>query len=139
MNKHTKLGIIVAPFLAIGGYIAADYYQQHKMEKKIYHNLLVEGKCDIDQGSCLLKAYGLILKYTVQDGVTNIESNHPLATAQIGMADETGVDSPKDLVPDTERKNWKIKKTEYFSGKKSVILSATTKGQVFNGKFSSTK
>ena len=26
MNKHKKLALIVAPFLLIGGYVAADYY-----------------------------------------------------------------------------------------------------------------
>lgn len=139
MHKHTKAAIIVAPFLAIGGYIAADYYHKYTMEERIYHNLAIEGKCDIDQGVCLLKGAGLILKYSVQGDETNIESNHPLATAQIGMANEVEVESPKDLIPDSERKNWKIKKSEYFSGKESVILSVTTQGHVFNGKFSSSK
>ena len=32
MNKHTKLAFMVAPFLAIIGFIGADYYEESQAD-----------------------------------------------------------------------------------------------------------
>lgn len=142
MNKHKRLAIIIAPFLAIGGYIATDYYQTFQADKKRLHTLAVEGSCDINQGKCLLKGAGLILEYSKQGEMTNLESNVPLVTASIGMKSDE-MNKPYDLNPDSERKNWKIATSEYFKKENAnddaVRLIVMTKGHVFFSEFSNSK
>ena len=140
MNKHNKLAIIIAPFLAIGGYIATDYYDTYQVNKKRFHNITVEGQCNIDTGPCLLKGAGLILEFSKNGGLTNLEANYPLTTAAIGMM---GSDEPTNLVPDASKKNWSVNTSTYMKSVKSdgnairVLVSA--KDHFFFSEFSSTK
>ena len=140
MNKHIKLAIVIAPFLAIGGYIATDYYDTYQVNKKRYHTITVEGQCDIDTGPCLLKGAGLILEFSKNGEVTNLEANYPLSTAAIGML---GSDEPTNLTPDTSKKNWSVNTSTYMKSVKSdgnairVLVSA--KDHFFFSEFSSTK
>ncbi len=142
MNKHKKLAIIIAPFLAIGGYILADYYDKYQVDKKRYHMLKIEGKCDIDQGPCLLKGAGLILEYTIKGEFTNIEANYPLGAAAIGM-EVSENNKPFNLSPATsDNKNWTIETSTYkHSGtadSDTIRLVVTAKKHAFFSEFSST-
>ena len=140
MNKHIKLAIVIAPFLAIGGYIATDYYDTYQVNKKRYHTITVEGQCDIDTGPCLLKGAGLILEFSKNGEVTNLEANYPLSTVAIGML---GSDEPTNLTPDTSKKNWSVNTSTYMKSVNSygnairVLVSA--KNHFFFSEFSSTK
>ena len=140
MNQHIKLAIVIAPFLAIGGYIATDYYDTYQVNKKRYHTLTVEGQCDIDTGQCLLKGAGLILEFSKKGEVTNLETNVPLDTATIGML---GSDEPTNLTPDASKKNWSVNTSAYMNSVKAegnairVLVSA--KDHFFFSEFSNTK
>ena len=141
MNKHKKLAFIVAPFLAIGGYIAADYYDRFQVDKKRYHTLKIEGKCDIDQGPCLLKGAGLILEYTIVGELTNIEANHPLGAAAIGMKGGE-VEKPFSLEPKIDKKNWTIPTLEFKNSSTNsgtVRLVVTAKDHTFFSEFSNSQ
>jgi len=140
MNRHKKLAFMVAPFLAIGGYVAAHYYDIYQVDKKRYHTLKVEGKCDIDQGPCLLKGAGLILEYTIKGDITNIEANHTLGAAAIGMSSE---EKPYNLEPKTiEKKNWTIPTTTFKQASNNngtIRLVVTAKDHTFFSEFSSSE
>ena len=63
MNRHTKIAIVIAPFLAIGGYILADFY--HAYESKPTDKVLIAtGDCKPLQNQCEIQGIGL--KFTVQ-------------------------------------------------------------------------
>jgi len=142
MNRHVKLAIMIAPFLAIGGYIATDYYDKYQNDKKRYHNLKVEGKCNIDTGPCLLKGAGLILEYTIQGELTNIEANYPLGSAAIGMKVSEN-DKPFNLKPKTDKKNWSISTSTYKHpaaiNSDAVRIVVTAKDHTFFSEFSSSE
>jgi len=142
MNKHTKLAVIIAPFLAVGGYIATDFYDQYKKDQKRYHNITVKGDCDIVRGPCLLEGAGLILEYTITGGMTNLESNYPLGSAAIGMKG-AGTDKPYNLTPSSDQKNWEINTSTYtgssLSSGATIRLVVTSKGHSFFSEFSSTQ
>ena len=142
MNKHKKLAIIIAPFLAIGGYIATDFYDSHQKNKKRYHNITVQGDCNIVHGPCLLQGAGLTLEFTINGEQTNIESNYPLETAAIGIKDAE-VDKPYNLTPNTDRKNWTIDTSAYNQSKTphsaTVRLIVTSKGHSFFSEFTNTQ
>lgn len=139
MNKHKKLAFMVAPFLAIGGYIAADYYDRAQVDKKRYHNLAIEGKCDIDQGPCLFKGAGLIIEYTIKGELTHIEANHPLGAAAIGMSDD---EKPYNLEPKIDKKNWTIPTATFRNASNNsgtIRLVVTAKDHTFFSEFSNSE
>ena len=142
MNKHTKTAVIVAPFLAIGGYIATDYYDQYKTDQKRYHNITVQGDCDIVRGPCLLEGAGLILEYTIKGEMTNLEANYPLGSAAIGMKGAE-TDKPFNLTPSGDQKNWLIDTSTYtgsnLTSDATIRLVVTAKGHSFFSEFSSTQ
>ncbi len=142
MNRHTKTAIMVAPFLAIGGYIATDYYDQYKTDQKRYHNITIQGECDVASGPCTLEGAGLILEYTINDQMTNLESNYPLTTAAIGMKG-IAEDKPYNLTPSGDQKNWQINTSSYtdssLSSSAVIRLIVTAKGHSFFSEFSSTQ
>lgn len=142
MNKHIKLAILIAPFLAIGGYIATDYYDNYKIDQKRYHKISVEGNCDVKQGKCLLKGAGLLLEFSTTGDITNLESSYPLDSAAIGLkGDEKN--KPHNLKPDSNRKNWTIPTREYSNSNEDdgttirIIVSAND--HLFFSEFTSTK
>ncbi len=138
MNKHKKLAFMIAPFLAIGGYILADYYDKYQVDKKRYHTLKTEGKCNIDQGPCLLKGAGLILEYTIKGELTNIEANHPLGAAAISMS---GDEKPFNLEPKIDKKNWTIPTLTFkklTTNNDKIRLVVTAKDHTFFSEFSNT-
>ena len=47
MNKHTRLAFMVAPILAVIGYIGADYYKEAEAEMTKIIQLVPEGHCDV--------------------------------------------------------------------------------------------
>ncbi len=141
MNRHKKLAFIVAPFLAIGGYIAADYYDRSQVDKKRYHSLKVEGQCNIDRGPCLLKGAGLVVEYTVKGELTNIEANHELTTAAIGMSGDSDR-NPYNLTPKADQKNWTIPTLTFkdsTSNDGTVRLVVTAEDHIFFSEFSNTQ
>ncbi|MFK5985495.1 MAG: hypothetical protein QM479_08720 [Pseudomonadota bacterium] len=85
MTPHTKIAIVIAPFLLIGGYIAADYYKEITAAQKNLFQLEVQGTCDIIASQCVLKHDRLTLNITDQQGITQILSNHALDTAAISI------------------------------------------------------
>ena len=112
MNKHTKLAILIAPFLAIGGYVATDYYDKYKINQTRYHQITVQGDCDIEKGKCLLKGAGLLLEYSRNGTVTHLESNFPLDTAAIAIVNHED-EAPHNLTPASDKKNWTIDTADY--------------------------
>ncbi len=142
MSKHKKLAIIIAPFLAIGGYVATDYYDKHQTNKKRYHNIKIQGKCDIDRGPCLLEGAGLILEYTIKGDLTNIEANYPLGSAAISMKVGDN-EKPFNLTPVSNKKNWTIQTSTYkhseTASSETIRLVVTAKNHTFFSEFSSTK
>jgi hypothetical protein len=73
-NKHKFIAIIMAPFLAIGGYGLADLYMNKKEDAK-YYQLVPKGSCNPVQDSCEIEGRGLTLN--VKFGASP-QSNQPL-------------------------------------------------------------
>ena len=45
MNRHTKVALMVAPFLILGGYIASDFYLENKADQERVFNMVPFGHC----------------------------------------------------------------------------------------------
>ncbi len=89
MNKHTKLAFMVAPFLAIFGFIGADFYEESKADDNKIIQLSPEGHCDIINQNCILKSGEFKINISDKAGVTEVNSTFPLDSATLFLVDKS--------------------------------------------------
>ncbi|WP_114327758.1 hypothetical protein [Candidatus Colwellia aromaticivorans] len=88
MNRHLKAAFMVAPFLAILGYVGADYYGESVAARAKIIQLAPEGHCDIINKSCVLKSGEFKVNISDEAGVTEVNSTFPLDTATLFLVDK---------------------------------------------------
>ncbi|XPF92556.1 hypothetical protein ACM9HF_10950 [Colwellia sp. RE-S-Sl-9] len=88
MNKHTKLALLVAPFLILGGYIASDLYIENQAEKTRVFQLEPTGNCDVINKSCILKSGEFEVNIYDEEGITTVNSTFPLDSATLFLVSE---------------------------------------------------
>lgn len=88
MNRHLKMAFMVAPFLAILGFVGADLYEENKAAEEKITQLAPEGHCDIINQSCVLKSGEFKVNISDVNGVTEVNSTFPLDTATLFLVDE---------------------------------------------------
>lgn len=109
-----KIAIVVAPFLLIGGYIAADYYQSSKeseileaaAKKTAAFRLERDPACQLPTGKCVLKKNNLLLTLGVDRDSYHLQSSHALDGVTLGLAQYDRVTQPVQMQPDQDRKGW---------------------------------
>ena len=89
MNRHLKAAFMVAPFLAVLGYIGADYYNENEAAKLKIVQLVPEGHCDIINHSCVLKSGEFKVNISDKEGVTEVNSTFPLDSATLFLVDKS--------------------------------------------------
>jgi hypothetical protein len=89
MNRHLKVAFMVAPFLAVLGYIGADYYNENEAAKTKIIELVPEGHCDIINQSCVLKSGDFKVNVSDEGGVTEVNSTFPLDSATLFLVDKS--------------------------------------------------
>ena len=88
MNRHLKVAFMVAPFLAVLGYIGADYYNESEASKTKIIQLVPEGHCDIINQSCVLVSGEFKVNISDQAGITEVNSTFPLDSATLFLVDK---------------------------------------------------
>jgi hypothetical protein len=88
MNKHLKVAFMVAPILAVLGFVGADYYEESEASKVKITELIPEGHCDIINNSCVLKSGEFKVNISDEAGVTEVNSTFPLDTATLFLVDK---------------------------------------------------
>ena len=97
MNKHTKLAFMVAPILAIVGFIAADYYEENEAAQSKIVQLVTEGHCDVANKSCVLISGDFKINVSDEAGVTEVNSTFPLDSATLFLVDKSDKMTPYPL------------------------------------------
>jgi len=97
MNKHVKLAFMVAPILAIVGFIAADFYEESEAAKDKIVQLVAQGGCDIVNKNCLLVSGEFKVNVSDKAGVTEINSTFPLDSATLFLVDKNNKMTPYPL------------------------------------------
>jgi hypothetical protein len=97
MNKHSKLALLVAPFLILGGYIASDFYLESQAEKQRVFQLTPSGNCDVINKRCVLKSGEFEVNVYDESGVTTVNSTFPLDTATLFLVSENNEVTPYPL------------------------------------------
>ena len=88
MNKHTKIAFMVAPILAVIGFIAADYYKEDQASKDKIIQLVPFGHCDVINENCILKAGDFEVNVFDKKGMTTVNSTFPLDSAFLFLVDK---------------------------------------------------
>jgi hypothetical protein len=88
MNKHTRTAFMVAPILAVIGYIAADYYEEDQAEKEKVIQLVPFEDCDVINQKCILRAGDFEVNVFDKDNLTTVNSTFPLDSATIFLVDK---------------------------------------------------
>ncbi|PID45963.1 MAG: hypothetical protein CSB47_06570 [Proteobacteria bacterium] len=66
-DKHKLIALIMAPFLAIGGYGLADLYMNSREDNSKFYKLVPKGECKPLQDSCLIEGRGVTLNVRFND------------------------------------------------------------------------
>jgi len=144
MGKNTKLAILIAPILAVLGYIAADYYAEYQAKETKIYQLVNEGVCDILNHQCVLKSGDFKVNVYDEKGVTIVNSTFPLDNATLFLVNN-GVDRQDkgQVYPLTMKDNfyyWQsntpLREMLETSGKKQKLrLIASIKGGKYLAEF----
>lgn len=89
MNRHTKMAILIAPVLAIGAYIASDFYLAHQADKAKVIPLSIETTCDVLAGKCVLVSGEFKANVYDEQGKTTINSTYPLDSGTLFLVDSS--------------------------------------------------
>ncbi|SEL51137.1 hypothetical protein SAMN05216262_11295 [Colwellia chukchiensis] len=81
MNRHTKLALMVAPFLILGGYIASDFYVEQQAQQTRVFKLQPFGHCDVLNQKCILKSGEFEVNIYDKAGITTVNATFPLDSA----------------------------------------------------------
>jgi galactose mutarotase-like enzyme len=116
MNKHQKIAVLIAPFLMIGGYIAADYYLLSKhtsldkkfeqQEQQQAHRLVLKETCELSKSPCVLTkdTLAVTLSLSASKQILYVVTNHPADGVQLAL----NMAKPKSLTRLNDGKYWKI-------------------------------
>lgn len=114
MNRHTKLAIIISPFLAIGGYIAAGYYADSQMNKERFLPLAQEGECQLQQGDCKLNNGQFQINLARKNEGIHLTTTHPIDHAVISLIDNaTQKEKLYPLKHTINRGNWLLATNDF--------------------------
>jgi hypothetical protein len=93
MNKHVKMAFMVAPFLAIFGFVGADYYEEALANEEKLIELTLDGHCDVlsqinVNQNCVLKSKDFKINISDEAGITSVNANFPLDSATFFLVDK---------------------------------------------------
>ena len=110
MTRDKKIALFIAPFLVIGGYIAADYYAVYRAEeeakKNRFYELSLQGACDISKTHCLLSNEHLQLDISDNQGVTYLKSSYPLDSVSFSYLEADGHEQSYQFNQGMDRQHW---------------------------------
>lgn len=124
MNKHTKMAILTAPFLAIGGYVASGYFLEKTVQAPRLLTLIQEAPCNMLDTPCVLKATGLTFQISDSGGNTEVTSSVGMASITIAFVDKDGTESAYPLLAAEGPRTWTA--TTNYSQMRSISGAEVT-------------
>lgn len=88
MNKHTKVAVLVAPLLAVLGYVASDYFIENDADESKLITLVPESSCAVLAGECVLISGDFKINVFDKAGITVVNSTFPLDEAVLFLVND---------------------------------------------------
>lgn len=121
MNKHTKVAVLVAPLLAVLGYIASDYYIENDASQNKLITLAPESSCEVLTNGCVLISGDFKINVFDKAGSTVVNSTFPLDEAVLFLVDQDDVATAFPLT--------KLQSNYYWQAQTPLRLFATEGGE----------
>lgn len=118
MNKDTRLAIVLAPFLLIGGYIISDQYLEAKSTTSGIFALTTQGQCAPFTADCILQSGDMQINITDEQGLTKTNTSYPVDTVAISLVYKNG----KEIIYGLER----VGNEQYWERKTDIRKAFTT-------------
>ncbi len=106
MNKHSRMAVVIAPFLAIGGYVASGYYLDDQALEARILTLEQEDPCNMLDTPCVLNATGLIFQLSHESGKTTVTTSFNMETLTISFVGTNGTEAAYPLLATDRNKTW---------------------------------
>jgi len=140
MSKHIKVAILVAPILAVIGYIAADYYDEYQAKQDKIFQLVSEQPCDVLAHKCVLTSSEFKVSIYDEKGMTTVNSTFPLDNATLFLVDDKGQGNAYPLGMIDSAYYWQSKtplraQLEGSGKKQKMRLIASIKGGKYLAEF----
>ena len=110
MSKHKIIAVLMAPFLAIAGFIAAGYFTDSEAPMRAF---ILERECRLSENSCELKTLGLTVGLSSSDVIEpgrsiniQLNSSEKLNDVLISLANKKQQSSPFRL-NEKENNQWR--------------------------------
>ena len=97
MNKHTRVSLIIAPFLFIGGYGLMDGYLLENTKPRIIEMEVADDDCNISAESCVLTAGKMAMSIYLEDTMTVVNTTLPMYRLSLLVAAEDGTQTESQL------------------------------------------
>lgn len=107
MNKHTKVSLIVAPFLLIAGYGLMDLYLLQTKQERIIQMDVVDADCNITGKKCILTASEMEMSIYLEDNMTVVNTTLPMYRVILLVAGEDGTQTESQLGMTTTPYYWR--------------------------------
>jgi hypothetical protein len=118
MNKDTRLAIILAPFLLVGGYIISDQYLESRSSTPGIFAFTVKGECAPFNADCILQSGDMQISITDKQGITKANTSYPVDRVAISLVFKDG----KEIIYGLEKAG-----NEQYWERKTQIRNAFTK------------
>ncbi|EDM64702.1 MAG: hypothetical protein COA76_10955 [Moritella sp.] len=139
MNKHTKVAVLVAPLLAVFGYIASDYFIENDADKNKLVTLIPESSCEVLAGGCVLTSGDFKVNVFDKNGSTVVNSTFPLDEAVLFLVNEDNTSTAYPLTQVQSNYYWQaqtpLRELANTSASYKLRLIASIKGGDYISEF----
>lgn len=143
LSKHSKLAILLAPFLIVGGYIASDYYVANKTNEQRLFKLSMSDLCDIFKEGCVLTSGNMQVNITDNLGITKANTSFPVDSVVISLVYNKGNETlyrlDQALNPQYWERETDIKKSVTEGLAHTIRVLIKDKGNIYLSEFSVTQ
>lgn len=135
MSAHTRLALILAPMLLVGGYIVADYIESRETEKDKVHFLTLSEPCRLGGSACVFRIseFDATLTASPSSGGSRILllTSEPIKAVNLEMLGSSGNETPTAMTPDSGDLNkWYLDSALTIEQLRGVNMVIST-GKVF--------
>ena len=139
MNKHTKVAVLVAPLLAVLGYIASDYFIENDADKIKLVTLIPESSCEVLVDGCVLISGDFKINVFDKAGSTVVNSTFPLDEAVLFLVNEDNIATAYPLTQVQSNYYWQaqtpLRELANTSASYKLRLIASIKGGDYISEF----
>lgn len=112
MNTHLKIAIGIAPFLLIGGWIAADYWDNAKQQPPQEIALTLKAPCHLSRNRCVLESAQLSLQLQSENSAegtrVRLLANQPLKGVLLEVVHPARGSSPLSMAAVGSPQRWRV-------------------------------